>query len=342
MKKVSVIIPCYNATKYIDFCMESLVTQTIGFEENIEVIFVNDNSTDSTLGKLLQYELKYPENVIVIPLEQNVKQGMARNIALQYATGQYVDYLDADDYMGKNAYEKLYRIAKQYDADIVEYEWEEVDRHNVFLENPIINKQETYINIKSEKDTERLFLSSLYRRSCAEKFYRREFIIENELRYAEGVYDEESLFTIMAAFCCKRYVMVHERFYYYFQNPEGTCHDKVLDIERRDDNANVWYELLLSMKDRGLLEKYHDLFELIFIQNYLVRSIKYSASRGLELDLASFNKMQEVVAEYFPDAKNNPIGRRAADMAKALSFAGKQLTEEEYEYFKLLARELEA
>lgn len=341
MKKVSVIIPCYNITKYIDHCMESLVSQTIGFEENIEVVFVNDASTDSTLGKLLQYEMKYPENIVVVPLEQNVKQGMARNIGLQYATGQYVDYLDADDYMAANAYEKLCRIARQYDADIVEYEWEEVNDHGILLEDQVISKKEIFMNIKTPADTEKLFLSSLYRRSCAEKFYRREFVTQNDLRYAEGVYDEESLFTIMAAFCCKKYVKLDEKLYYYFQNPEGTCHDKVFDPEHRDDNANVWYELLQSMKERGLLEKHHDLFELIFFQNFLIRSIKYSESRGLTLDLDSFNRMQDILRENFPGIQSNRIGCRAADMREALKYAGRHLNDEEYAKFCRIALALE-
>ena len=78
MKKVSVIIPCYNVESYIDRCFNSLVNQTIGME-HLELIFINDESTDCTMEKLLQYEQQYPENIILINFETNQRQGTARN-----------------------------------------------------------------------------------------------------------------------------------------------------------------------------------------------------------------------------------------------------------------------
>ncbi len=335
MKKISVIIPCYNAGKYIDFCMKSLISQTIGFE-NLEVILVDDKSTDNTLEKLMDYESKYSDNIIVVPLQENMKQGAARNIALQYASGQYVDYMDSDDYLAPNAYSKLYRLAKQYDADIVEYEWAEVEEHGVFCDDPVIRKKEYFLNVKTVKDTQELMFFTGFRRSCANKFYKREFILENNLHYAEGVFDEESLFTIMAGFCCRKFVKLYERLYYYFQNPEGTCYDHVNDIKRRDDNAVVWYELLHEMKNRGLLEKHRDMFEITFLENFLIRSVKFSSSRNIPLDLKSFNEMQEVVAEFFPNPQNNPLMHESV-VSQYLPYIGRQLNEEEFEQFKAIA-----
>ena len=120
MKKVSVIIPCYNVEIFIDRAVTSMLKQTIGFD-NIEVIMVNDCSTDNTLQKLKEYEAKYPDSIMLISLEQNVKQGAARNIAVQYATGEYVCYMDADDYLVPKALEKLYRAAKENRAEITGY-----------------------------------------------------------------------------------------------------------------------------------------------------------------------------------------------------------------------------
>ena len=88
MKKVSVIIPCFNATKYLPKCFMSLVQQTIGISQ-IELIFVDDASTDdgSTWNMLQEFERAYPESIMILKLEENMRQGGARNIALQYATG---------------------------------------------------------------------------------------------------------------------------------------------------------------------------------------------------------------------------------------------------------------
>ena len=99
MKKVSVIVPCYNAAEYLDRCMEHLLKQTIG-TENMEIILIDDASTDdgATLGLLTAYEEKYPDTILVIALEENMRQGGARNIGISYAGGEYLVFCDADDW----------------------------------------------------------------------------------------------------------------------------------------------------------------------------------------------------------------------------------------------------
>jgi len=326
MKKVSVIIPCHNVTKYIGYCLDSLIRQTIGFE-NIEVILINDASTDGTLGKLMQYEFKYPDNIVIIPLEEKVMQGAARNIGLQYATGEYVNYLDSDDYIHDTAYEKLYRLARQNDADFIEYGFNFVPFHNV-INTDIRGEEKDFIKtVNTVQDRKELAMAGLVSRGCWNKFYKRELVVENNLRYAEGVYDEESLFTVMATYVCHRYMKIGDKFYYYFQNPEGTCYNHVHDLRRRDDNAKVWYELLLDMKDRGMLETYSDEFGMMFVQNYLMRSITYSISRHLDIDLETINIMQKTVHEYFPDIQNNPYVLREPGLSQTRKYFGIEINE---------------
>ena len=101
----------------MDKCFESLVNQTIGIE-NMEIIFVNDASTDNTAEKLNVFEAMYPESVLVIHLDENVKQGGARNVALQYVSGEYLVFIDSDDWVDYNYISILYEIIKEYDADI--------------------------------------------------------------------------------------------------------------------------------------------------------------------------------------------------------------------------------
>ena len=109
MKKVSVIIPCYNATKWLPKCFLTLVSQTIGMSE-LELIFVDDASTDdgATYAMLQEFERAYPEQILVIYLEKNMRQGGARNIALQYASGEYIAFVDADDFVKEDFLEKTY------------------------------------------------------------------------------------------------------------------------------------------------------------------------------------------------------------------------------------------
>ena len=94
MKKVSVIIPCFNATKWLPKCFMSLVQQCIGIAQ-LELIFVDDASTDNgaTWQMLQEFERAFPESILILQLEENMRQGGARNIALQYATGEYIAFV---------------------------------------------------------------------------------------------------------------------------------------------------------------------------------------------------------------------------------------------------------
>lgn len=113
MKKVSVIIPCFNATKYLPKCFMSLVQQTIGIDQ-IELIFVDDASTDedATWNMLQEFERAYPESIKILKLEENMRQGGARNVALQYATGEYIAFVDADDFVSENFLLETYEKPK--------------------------------------------------------------------------------------------------------------------------------------------------------------------------------------------------------------------------------------
>ena len=113
MAKVSVIIPVFNTEKYIKKCLESLINQTL---IDIEIIVVNDGSTDSTMEIVEFYQKK--DSRIKILNQTNQKQGTARNNGLKIATGDYIGFVDSDDWIDLNYYEKLYNAALKYDFDI--------------------------------------------------------------------------------------------------------------------------------------------------------------------------------------------------------------------------------
>ena len=114
MTKVSVIIPCYNAEKYLDQCMYSVINQTL---QDIEIICVDDGSTDKTLEILHQYEEK--DQRIKVLCQQNKFAGVARNKGMDAAKGEYFAFLDADDYYELDGLEKAYEIAKTNDLDML-------------------------------------------------------------------------------------------------------------------------------------------------------------------------------------------------------------------------------
>lgn len=114
MIKVSVIVPVYNAEDYLGKCMDSLVGQTL---EEIEIIAVNDGSTDGSLSILSRYEAAYPDKVRVFT-KPNGGQASARNLALRYARGEYIGYVDADDYADRDMFRAMAEEAERTGADL--------------------------------------------------------------------------------------------------------------------------------------------------------------------------------------------------------------------------------
>ena len=107
MKKISVIIPCYNIAPWIDRCMASIAVQTIGLDD-LEVICIDDASTDGTWEHLQRWERKFPDHILLIRQDVNRRQGAARNLGLQYASAPYIAFVDGDDQLEPDYFEQLY------------------------------------------------------------------------------------------------------------------------------------------------------------------------------------------------------------------------------------------
>ncbi len=111
--KFSVIIPLYNVESYISDTITSVIDQTIGFEENIQLILVNDGSTDGTEKVCLEYRDSFPENIIYV-YQENAGVSAARNTGMQYIKGKYVNFMDSDDLWDKNAFEAAWNMLEEH------------------------------------------------------------------------------------------------------------------------------------------------------------------------------------------------------------------------------------
>ena len=110
--KLSVIIPIYNVEKYLEETLKSVIEQTLGFENNIEMILVNDGSPDNSEEICLRYKEKYPENIVYIK-QKNGGVSSARNTGAKVAKGEYINFLDSDDILSKNAYKRAVELLDQ-------------------------------------------------------------------------------------------------------------------------------------------------------------------------------------------------------------------------------------
>ena len=122
MPEVSVIVPVYNVEKYLERCLNSLVNQTL---ENIEIIIVNDGTKDNSEEIIKKFMEKYPQKIVYLKKE-NGGLSDARNYGIPYVKGEYIAFLDSDDYVEKDIYKEMYELAKKENSDMVECDflWE--------------------------------------------------------------------------------------------------------------------------------------------------------------------------------------------------------------------------
>lgn len=215
--KVSVIVPVYNTEKYIDKCLLSLIQQTL---KDIEIILIDDASTDNT-AELLALYAKYDSRIKVVTHSKNLKQGSARNNGTKIASGKYVGFVDSDDWIDLDYYEKLYTAAKKYDADIAL-------ATNVRIGNGRTKKR---LNIKEEHyytDLQSKFdICNLAKNPCpTNKIYKKEFLTNNNVVWPEGCYCEDKLFVTQAVYFANGVVCVPDINYYYYRNPTSTVNKR--------------------------------------------------------------------------------------------------------------------
>ena len=127
MKKVSVIMPIYNVDKYLDRSIDSLLRQTL---EDIEIILIDDGSTDHSKEVIKKYQQLYPDKIIARFIK-NSGAAHARNIGLELAQGEYIGFVDSDDYVDRTMFEKLYQLAKSDQADITTCGYYRIDYKDI-------------------------------------------------------------------------------------------------------------------------------------------------------------------------------------------------------------------
>lgn len=208
--KASVIVPVYNTEKFLYKCIDSIVNQS---HKNIEIILVNDGSTDNSLSICKEFANK--DNRIILINKGNEGASSARNVGLELSTGNYIGFVDSDDYISGNMYEVLISTIIKHNADIVECGYYRVAENNNIIKKTL-NNEVISNNYKCNYDYIRNVNS--YHMNC-NKLYKRE-IIKNS-RFSDFKYDEDFLFNLHAYNACNKKVNIDECLYFYVNNPKS-------------------------------------------------------------------------------------------------------------------------
>ena len=337
MKKVSVIIPCFNATKYLPKCFMSLVQQTIGISQ-IELIFVDDASTDdgSTWNMLQGFERAYPESIMILKLEENMRQGGARNIALQYATGEYIAFVDADDFVADNFLLETYEKAKESDADIIQFEYfYYTDRLGAVDSGRNVTPE--VIKISSVSERKKFLISEKVTYGCWNKLYRHDLLKKAHTSYAEHVIYEEPLFVYPLLYFADKIVILNDAYYYYRQNDAGTMRNDMKQEETLKMHADVQLAVWNFMKETPFFQEYYDEIKLYFLHTYLYETLYFAKLRGFQPSYSFCEELEKTVILEVPDYEESVYSALIPKQMELYRMIGKGMTEEKFgEYWEQL------
>ena len=306
MCKVSIIIPAYNIESYIERCILSCINQT--FRE-IEIIVVNDGSTDKTLDKI--NKLKSDDNRIVVIDKKNEGSMEARKSGWDIAKGEYILFVDGDDHIHKDTVEILYGKAKKQNYDIVCYKF--------FIENHegVVNKGwEKEVNISENIPLLDLLFSGKISHCMWSKLIRKDFVSDNRIEFPSNFsYGEDLAFIYTLAMYNPLFTVIDDCLYYYCRR-EGSLDNDVNEKTTEIIQALIFVKSQLIKNN--IYEKYREEFEYIaYIQGYYMRKA-YIFNHKDKISRRLFNNWKQLKINI--NTKNNNFYRRLYknDSKKAL------------------------
>ena len=260
--KVSVIVPIYNSEKYLEKCIKSIVEQSL---KEIEIILINDGSTDNSHAICEKYKEKYPEKIMYIN-NKNIGCSATRNLGLKKANAEYIAFVDSDDYIEKDMYERMYSKMKNKDLDLVitGVKYKKVNGN-------LIKRKLPKVSLKKFEKLEEKNLIML----VVNKLFKKEIIEKRKINFLEEChYQEDLLFSFQYTIYAKKIETIREEYYNYILHGSNS----VYNIEKRLDAFETYrnlYEYLNKKDMRYLLKYYYKLFDLYVIGGiYLLLSDK--------------------------------------------------------------------
>ena len=230
--KLSIIVPVYNmeADDKLKFCLDSLINQDI---DDYEIIAVDDASTDASFEIMKSYEQKYPSLVRAIHSDVNMHQGGAKNIGIKEAKGEWIGFIDADDWISPDMYKKLLTVAENTGAGVVGCDYVMVNDHTYEIDGTIeANSRDDQVG---ELDHDRKASLILDGGSLCVKIFKRQTIIDNDLWFPKDIFYEDNAMSDGYLLTAGRFEYVKEPLYYYYQHDTSTVHS----ISHMDSSAST-------------------------------------------------------------------------------------------------------
>lgn len=340
MTRVSIIVPVHNTAKYLPTCINSILNQT---EQNIEIICINDHSTDNSLDILRYYE-KISSKIKVIDMLDKFGVSSARNEGLKIANGEYIGFVDSDDVVSLTMFRDFYCLAKEYLVPIV------IGHNKRISEQEFLNLETYYVHerkkntiIDTTKDEEIFFICS-----CWDKLFNHDFIL-NE-KFIENCIYEDVGFTFPLLFKAKKVLNVSEKDYLYRKNLSG------ISDSSQKVNSQIFDILTVTLDAMERAKRYKlSKTQMYYLENLLKKAIlsrlQYISKWNIEEHYKKFilEKILSICNFYFPhikqfishdtDPANNALVHLANYSYREIS--SKKIATEELKRVKRMTRSLQ-
>ena len=302
--KCSVIVPVYNMAGdgKLNYCMDSLVKQTC---KELEIIAVDDASTDASLNILREYEARFPGRVKVLANQENMRQGGAKNAGLKAASGEWIGFVDSDDWVTPDFYERMIARAQETGADVVGCDYSLVSEHTMQTGKVIVNNDDSQTGVCTTEKKKQLAMRP---GSMVIKIYRHSMITENKLDFPDKIFYEDNCAGTVWMLCCGRFEKINEPLYYYYQHDVSTVH--TITQERCRDRMKAGEQLVMECSMRGFLETYHDEIEYRFTEIYYATTLFSYLSGVKKTELSFLAELRDGIRKYFPDFQQNPYYKK--------------------------------
>ncbi len=311
MKKLSIIVPVYNmaAEGKLDYCLKSLVAQTLD-PKDFEIIAVDDCSTDNSYDILLDYSKKYPDNFIALTSEVNHHQGGAKNIGLAVAQGEWLGFIDADDWIVPDYYERLIKKAEETGADMVGCDYCFVDKHTFEVGKVVHNNNFSQTGVMDKERYKNLLIET---GSLVVKVYKREIIVGDYVPgtkeklnvFPEDIFYEDNAVSNTWMIRSKHFEYIEEPLYFYYQHNASTVHS--ISEKNLEDRMTAGRQILTEAKENDYFDDYKDEIEFQYTVLFYVNTLFSVMPRksGVKNSYGFAKKLAKEMKETFPGFQNN-------------------------------------
>ena len=273
--KLSIIVPVYNmaADKKLEYCLDSLVGQTLA---DYEIIAVDDCSTDESLRILRDYEKRYPEKFRAVHLEKNRHQGGAKNVGLKMAQGEWIGFIDSDDWIAPDM--KVGQV--------------------------VHNNRQSQTGVLDDEKKRSLILDG---GSLVVKIFRRSMILKNELWFPEHIFYEDNALGNSYLVLAKHFEYIEEPLYYYYQHESSTVH--TISEKRCEDRLEAGRLMLKEAERHDFLDRYRPEMEYSFTLLFYINTL-FTYMAGVKRTRYRFVKeLGREMRCRFPEFQDNPYYR---------------------------------